>query len=245
MSAAAIATLVAKVPADAPFGQGAKSQGDLTFAGTARERKAISTRSKISHVRASSYARELIRFRNLTENVGEDGSMPLTGEIVQKCDFLRNFLVLVFGDMVKEQKMGPHIKLVSANPPKGPSVQDRADVLEETEVYLAESAILGGAFVVNLKDQLEDHAEWKNWPNKPGNPHITLASIGEENMEKLLEDQKNLVLKTLRCLSVNGKGLSRKLIKTADYVRPLMENSPNNFLISKAIDDVADIIMVA
>ena len=189
-----------------------------------------------------------MRFENLTKNENENQSMMLlTGPIVQKCDLLRGFLVLVFGDKVQEQKMGFYTELVAMERPEGPPVLDRANALEGFEVSMAEVAVLNGAFVVDL-GQLENYAEWKTWPNTPQAPHITLAFIGEEKMGGLSLDLKILVLRALgflASLAMDEEHLFEKLAKVVNVVRLYVDDpSPNSDQIYEAMNEIADIILL-
>ena len=154
--------------------------------------------------------------------------------------------MLVFGDKVQKQKKETYIELVTTTQPEGPSVLDRVNALEGTEVSLAESGVLDGAFVVNLKDQLENNTKWKDWPDKTKIPHITLAFIGAENMGRLRQSQQTLVVKALGYLAMHGEGLNRKLVKTAEYVRLFVESSRlRSCQITEAIKEIEDVILEA
>ena len=169
-----------------------------------------------------SFAIVSLRFKTLTKN-GEVQSY-LRGVIMKKCDLLRSFLLLVFGDKVQEQG-GFHFRLVSTSTPKGLPVLDRANALEGTKVSMTEASILDGAFVVNLTEQLKNNAEWMSWPDTPEDPHITLASIGGE-MQWLAQNQQTLVLGALSSLAelaVDGVDSFSKLARVANLVRPHVE----------------------
>ena len=189
-----------------------------------------------------------LKFLNLTENVKERRSKLLTGEILERCGYLRFFLLLVFGEeMVQEQRMKTHVELVKINQPEGLPVLARANALDGRDVSLEVMTVIGGAFVVSLENQLKKDAQWMSWPDRAESPHITLAFIGKKNMDRLWTLQKALVCQTLKYLAIYGEGSFVKLEKAVRHVRRFVVSSspPRRELIDKAIKEIADIIQNA
>ena len=116
----------------------------------------------------------------------------LCGLILEKAEFLRDFLKEVLADMVYEQKLPFRVELLSKRTTEGLPLLERSIILQGLEVSMANIGIIRGAFVVWLP-QLEKHPMWKIWPDTPKDPHITLAFIGD-NMYNITAIQKNLIL---------------------------------------------------
>ena len=146
-----------------------------------------------------------IEFRSDKDNAGERRSMILSGYIADKAIFLRDAILLIFRDKVQEQQMFFHIELMSAETTIGPPLLERAKALEalNTVVCMGNVGELDGAIVVRVP-QVTEHPEWNTWLDTPQDPHITLAVLGEKEMEDLPVCLKSLVFLVLRGLAKLG-----------------------------------------
>ena len=150
------------------------------------------------------------------------GFVVLWGPIVEKADFMRDFLTEALPNMVYEQKIPYHVQLLSKITTDGLSLQERALILQGLEVSMANVDTFQRAFVVRLP-QLK-HTLWRIWPDTPKDPHITLAFIGDY-MHTITDVQRNLILLALRELAgivINKKDSIRKRRGFARMVRDFL-----------------------
>ena len=168
-----------------------------------------------------------VMFKHSAENVNESTSMVLTGALVEKADFLRDCLKLIFGDKVQKQRKFCHIDLLSRKR-YGPPLLERAKILTGTPVSMANVGIRGGAFIVQLQ-QLKEHPEWENWPDTPETPYITLAFIGKNEMDNLSRHKKSLVLAALREVAELAVNETTKRDRIAHVVRSYLEGEKSTY----------------
>ena len=88
--------------------------------------------------------------------------------------------------------------------------------------------------------------EWKTWPDAPEQPHIILASIGQEEMDNLSANKRALILIALSGLAEleeNEANLRSKQEKIAKTVQSFLEQDfPSDDQLDKATAEIKTIL---
>ena len=111
---------------------------------------------------------------------------------------------------------------------------------------MANVGIIGGTFVVHLSHLKTELPEWETWPDAPEQPHIILASIGQEEMDNLSVNKRALILMALSGLAEleeNKANLRPKQEKIAKKVQSFLEQDfPSDDQLNKAAAEIKTIL---